>query len=230
MQTPPPPTQQQAEKAQQARHTAELAVAGMFVSSDSGGGGGSNESSSLQMVKILGILSVLAARAISNSFESRGRDKSLLDVRPDAEAVAEAVLRDAHANFMSLKHSDLPEEQKATLWATWAHSEVSNAIAEAVDDNFLARPEYQNKSLRKVWISRSDARVRPLHARLHGKVVATSDDFWRWPETGQRLRWPGDKSAPLEAVIGCRCIALLTWADQESVSRTIRKIVEHTAD
>lgn len=59
----------------------------------------------------------------------------------------------------------------------------------------------------KRWVSRHDDRVRPLHRQIDGESieVGSGKDFWRWPETGQRLGFPGDPRAPLDTIINCRC-------------------------
>lgn len=61
----------------------------------------------------------------------------------------------------------------------------------------------------KVWVSRGDTRVRPLHRRLHGKITEIGKPFHRWP-TGMSLGFPGDPSAPLDAIINCRCLLAFT--------------------
>lgn len=61
----------------------------------------------------------------------------------------------------------------------------------------------------KVWISRSDKKVRLLHRKLHGKPVALGEPFYEWP-TGQQLGFPGDPLAPLDATINCRCLLVVS--------------------
>lgn len=232
MQAPPPPspTQQQADRAQRARYAAETAILALFGSVEVGGGGGEDEQSILHGLKIAAILAALTSAIVLTSFRRSGDSTaSVLVGKPDPEQISEALLSEAQSEFSSLLTSDLTDEQRAVLWATWAHSRVSDEIASAVN-----RGEFPNEftdrgmRLKKIWISRSDAKVRPLHVKLHGKSVPVDADFWRWPETGQRLRWPGDRQAPPDATIGCRCVCLLSWANQDAVSETIRRITEQT--
>lgn len=231
MQNPPPPSQQQAADAQQARYAAETAILELFQATEtSGEGSEEGDDSSLHAVRIAIILAVLSAAITYSSFRHPDdRTKSLLLDKVDHDGVAEGALFAAQSAFNALLGSELTDEQRAVLWATWAYSETAQRIAEAVDSGLISH-EFADRGLglKKVWISRSDGRVRPLHAKLHGKTVSTSKDFWRWPLTGQRLRWPGDRDAPADAVIGCRCVCLLSWAKQGEVSETIRKIVDRT--
>lgn len=213
----PPPTQQQADEAQQARYAAEVAVLALFVSVGGGGGEGEEEESSLHGFKIAAIVALLSAGIISASFRIPQQESAA-----ENEVIAERVVEDAQNVFQELSGSELTDEQAAVLWATWAYSRTADEIAEAFSG------EVAGKTLKKVWISRSDAKVRALHAKLHGRTIPTSEDFWRWPDTGQRLRWPGDLEAPTDATIGCRCVCLLTWADENDVSTTIRKIIAET--
>lgn len=233
MQNPPPPSQQQAEAAQRARYAAEAAIRSLISArstSTSSGEGSGGQSSSLHAVKIGMILADLSRSIKRTSFRystDRG-DSLLLSEIPDDE-VAGAVLTEAQRAFERLAGSELPDDQAAVLWATWAHSRTADEIARIINSGTVEH-EFSGTGLvlKKVWISRSDRRVRALHTKLHGKVVNTDTDFWRWPGTGQRLRWPGDVEAPLEATAGCRCVSLLTWADQDGVSTTIRRFVEDT--
>lgn len=230
MESPPPPSQRQAEEAQRARFAAETAILSLFRSVGTGAGGGENEPSILRSMRIAAILSALSAAIVVVSFRHpQDRTRSLLLAQPDHKQVSERLLFDAQSDFNRLVASDLTDEQKAVLWATWAHSRVSDEVARAVDSGELPH-EFSDNNLRlkKIWISRSDGRVRPLHVKLHGRAVLAEGDFWRWPDTGHRLRWPGDREAPPEATIGCRCVCLLSWANQGSVSETIQRIKEST--
>ncbi len=228
---PPPPTQKQAAKAQQVRHAAELAALALFAFDEDGSGSGEDEWSIIDAVKITAILVALSAGIVLASFHKRGsKSKTLLLSKPDHEQIAENVLPDAQKAFKELLSSELTDEQRAVLWATWIYSKTADEIAAAVDRGDIANEfTEQGLGLSKIWISRSDARVRSLHVKLHGRTVPVSEAFWRWPGTSQRLRWPGDEDAPADATIGCRCVSLLTWAKPSDVSGTIKKIVRHTA-
>lgn len=232
METPPAPTQQQADEAQQARFQAENAILALFNASAIGGGSSENDVSILKSLKIAVILTALVGAVVAVSFRHpRDRSKSLLLVKPDSEQISDRMLSEAQSVFNKLAVSDLSNAQRAVLWATWAHSRASDEVAEAINSGDIPH-EFSDgamgRKLKKIWISRSDGRVRPLHVKLHGQAISVENDFWRWPATGQRLRWPGDREAPAEATIGCRCVCLLSWATQEEVSESIRRIVEHT--
>lgn len=229
MQVPPPPSQQQAVEAQQARYAAESAVLPLFVASETGSGESEDDFSTLHAIKIAAILTALSAAIVYVSFRHpRNRSRSLLTTKPDNDQISQNMLAEAQQVFKDLNKSELPDKQKAVVWATWAYSRTADEIAKVINSGEISHGfSDQRLKLKKVWISRSDRRVRPLHVRLHGRAVPTPDDFWRWPHTGQRLRWPGDREAPLDATIGCRCVCLLTWATQEGVSETIKKITDY---
>lgn len=211
---------------QQARFAAEQAVLALFAGAGDGGGGGEEESSALHAVKMLPILALLTTAIIVISFRHpRDRTKTILTVEPNPDEIAESVLPDAQRAFSRLMDSELSDEQKAVLWATWMFSRTADEIAAFVNSAEGGNP-FGEAVLKKIWISRSDARVRPLHLKLHGRAVPVSEDFWRWPHTGQRLRWPGDIDAPLDATMGCRCVCLLSWASEDSISERIKRVIE----
>jgi hypothetical protein len=71
----------------------------------------------------------------------------------------------------------------------------------------------------KIWISRGDARVRKLHRELHGGTVPLDAPFVEWGP--QRLDFPGDPRAPLDAIVNCRCIMALS-PTKRGVQETLR--------
>lgn len=56
--------------------------------------------------------------------------------------------------------------------------------------------------VRKTWISREDAVVRPAHAAAHGQTVEVLDPF---VVGGENLMHPGDSNASAKNRINCRC-------------------------
>lgn len=227
---PAPPTKRQADEVHRARHAMEVAAFDLLSSKETGSGSGRSDESAVQAVKIAGILQPMAALIVNMLSESLGaqeRDVLLADVDP--KEVANSVVSDAQDDFERLVKSELSDAQKAALWATSAHSSISNAAAEIINNRLGHGFPSTGSTLKKVWVSRSDTRVRDLHVKLHGRTIPFDADFWRWPHTGERLRWPGDSEAPPDATIGCRCITMLTWATQDEVSSTIRRIVRRTS-
>lgn len=97
-------------------------------------------------------------------------------------------------------------EQAARSLATQAASLAAEDAAQVVAPALARVAELEGTlQLRKVWITRGDKRVRPLHRRLHGVPAQLDEAFWRWPVTGQRLRFPGDPAAPVGETANCRC-------------------------
>lgn len=74
-------------------------------------------------------------------------------------------------------------------------------------------------------MSHGDTRVRELHRRLHGKVRPAGEPFYAWTGTGQKLRYPGDPEAPLDATMGCRCSLWFAWsADADAVEEALTPV------
>lgn len=96
------------------------------------------------------------------------------------------------------------QRNAARALATTMFNSVSHAVGSSLPDGEDTPP------MRKVWITRKDKKVRALHRRLHGRSKALDADFWRWPLTGQRLRYPGDPLAPLDATVNCRCVLVMS--------------------
>lgn len=108
-----------------------------------------------------------------------------------------------------------PSQETVKRWAemigrtaaTRAAAEVAITMAEPIQD--LLEME-----LRKMWVSRGDSRVRPLHRKLHAKTKKMGEPFWQELGTGRELRYPGDPRAPIGQVANCRCALFLARADE----------------
>ena len=89
---------------------------------------------------------------------------------------------------------------------------ANEAVGELTEQIALDLQEVvpEGKLVFKTWITRQDNRVRPLHAMLNFRTVQMGSDFWRWPLTGERLAYPGDIRAPIDATANCRCFMVLT--------------------
>jgi hypothetical protein len=113
--------------------------------------------------------------------------------------------------------------QASRSLATQTASEVVNEAAEVLTPTSKSVTEVieLGDGWKKLWISRGDSRVRELHRKLHGQPVKSGQAFWRWPLTGEEIRYPGDPTAPLSERINCRCV--MFWvpvevSDEEIVS------------
>lgn len=60
-------------------------------------------------------------------------------------------------------------------------------------------------AVRKVWNTAHDKRVRDTHRALDKDSVGLDEEFVS--PSGARLRYPGDKRAPIGEIINCRCNA-----------------------
>lgn len=65
----------------------------------------------------------------------------------------------------------------------------------------------------KTWHTRLDARVRVSHQSLEGQTVSITEPFRDF--LGVKLQYPGDRSAPIETWINCRCT--LSFSDQKDL-------------
>ena len=57
---------------------------------------------------------------------------------------------------------------------------------------------------KKEWFTAKDEEVRPLHRKMHGKIINVSDP-WVFSD-GNTLCYPGDLEGPDHLVVNCRCI------------------------
>lgn len=89
---------------------------------------------------------------------------------------------------------------------------ISDIIAHHVVDSVVTAgaPEGWVKQ----WVSQQDDRVRTTHREANGEVVPTSEKF---TVGGAQMEGPGDLTAPVDEIAGCRCF-LLFGPDRESLT------------
>jgi len=93
-----------------------------------------------------------------------------------------------------------------TRLTTWANGLAEHAAAATVEgaryEAAEAAPGVARDDVRRQWITRKDAKVRPTHMEAHGQMRQLGEDF----KVGTAaLRFPGDPQGPIEETANCRC-------------------------
>lgn len=185
-------------------------------------------------------------RALTSHPLTRGKISEQAQERADALVSTVAEWSTEHVATLSTtgRPTALPDrawaEQASRTLATQASSWVSEDAARVVSEVMpTLTPELADSTgladglgegWTKIWISRSDSRVRPLHRKLHGTAVPTEKSFWKWPLTGKQLRYPGDPAAPIGERINCRCFLWHVPATVELSEITEALAPEDTTD
>lgn len=223
METPPPPADAEAQ-AEQAHSAAEQAL--FIFLAISIVNGEPDEDSDLHVLRhvVIGLVKGI----LSASFGHTG-SKQVGTFLPDPVTIANTVApellvqaRDIRRAVQDPEHP-VNRRQAAAALASSAYGRVADALAQV-----LSKPStlLDRTRLKKVWLTRRDTKVRPLHRKLHGQSRLVKKDFWRWPATGQALGWPGDPRAPLDATAGCRCTCLLSWSPQVDIDKVVLPLPE----
>lgn len=240
-QPPPPPPADLEEQASAIRTAAEIAALALFVSAvmddDEPGAADVAVIRSIFGDLIRGI--AIAALMSAGPAPDRRRGELLSPVStivddlvellsrrhsPDIDALIKMVqtIRQSNRDAPPRDPGELSlARESARNFATWAYGRAIEAVATTIEP-----PPWLISSfgLKKTWITQHDGRVRPLHRRLHAKTVGWDKDFWRFPTTGQVLRYPGDPLAPLSATIGCRCMCWLSFSKKDELTPMIRDL------
>lgn len=215
-QAPPPEAEQEAVAA---RDAAEQAALILLAASVVAGEEESETQADFDLNLIRRMVSRLVRGIWRSMFGSRQVEfPTAVDPERIGEQVARAVEMDVLQHVRQLRKAE-DQTVAATSLATSVYGMVAQELAEQVPT-----PVGVDTKLRKTWLSVGDQRVRDLHRRLHGRTRLNQSDFWRWPVTGQRLRFPGDPEAPIEATARCRCVLLLSWATDEQLKQLIKPL------
>ena len=99
------------------------------------------------------------------------------------------------------KVTNMSYNRAATIARTERTRVQGEARMEAIKD--INRQRKGQKRYRKQWVARIDKRTRDTHSALSGDVVRANEYFHS--ESGAKLMYPGDPTAPAAEVINCRC-------------------------
>lgn len=223
---PPPPPNDLEQQAADIRNAAELAALALFVSTDELTPHDERLVAQVVTDLVNGLSSATlgALGTLIKGSTVTAIAKSIVDAiqQPHLDELEEIVagIRKANAAAPARDPGELSlARQGARNFATQAYAFAIEHVA-----SHLPSLADAGLTLKKTWVSQGDSRVRPLHRRLHGRTTPIDGDFWRWPATGQRMRFPGDPLAPLDATIGCRCLCWLSWSKPGELSKAVRTL------
>lgn len=217
---PAVPSRAEAEASAQSRQDLEQLAAALYAAALArarGAGGSKQVGAAADALARAAKLSAIALIVAGISHHERAKrlveDRLGIDEPPtpgDARALrldAESWARDV------VKEKGEPEadDRAAELRARTIATRVAAERALAAQDALVKELGLGKGALRSAWVSHGDTRVRALHRTLHGKVRRPGEPFYTWTATGQKLRYPGDPEAPLDATMGCRCSLWFAW-------------------
>jgi hypothetical protein len=140
---------------------------------------------------------------------------SVAALPPPVKAKIERRTAELAAELAKDAVASAPADAEPSHWAeTRARTAATTAVSRSVLETAPLVAELEGVELNKVWVSRGDERVRPLHRDLHGKAVPLDQPFWRELSSGSKLSYPGDPDGPPGQVYGCRCFIWLGRADE----------------
>ena len=223
---PPPPPSNLEQQAADIRNAAEIAALGLFVSTA--------EMTAYDLRLMEQIVDDLVNALTSTTLGAVGSIIKGSTIATIAKAAVDAVTEGQMAELEDIvigirkANAAAPARDpgELSLARQGARNFATQAYAFAVEHVGKHLPTFEGTglTLKKTWVSQGDSRVRALHRRLHGRTTPIEGDFWRWPGTGQRLRFPGDPLAPPDATIGCRCLCWLSWSKPGELSKAVRTL------
>jgi hypothetical protein len=98
-----------------------------------------------------------------------------------------------------------PDGSGAAGTQSWAER-LSSMISTSLLQEAREKAAIESGSSQKVWISRSDNKVRPMHRDFHMQKKRALQPFKYPPDI--EIMYPGDRSAPPNSWVRCRCVLL----------------------
>lgn len=145
------------------------------------------------------MLENLDRRALDSQLRDRRLDPQLENAielrRPLTDLQIETQIERQRANAIDLRAETIARTESLTMLSI-AQDE---AIAQMVDDV----PGLDSSNVTRVWNVTLDSRTREFHASMEGQEVGLDEPFV--DGQGNELMYPGDRDAPPETVINCRC-------------------------
>jgi hypothetical protein len=85
-----------------------------------------------------------------------------------------------------------------------ARTELTQAENTGAYEGYKALDEVSDRKIRVRWLAKRDGRSGDRHhERMHGKEVSVGKKFTT--PLGNKMRYPGDPTAPIEELANCRC-------------------------
>lgn len=132
----------------------------------------------------------------------------LLSGNEDKSSILRTALGAIFAELMGRRRRVIAEQEAQTAYNAGVYLAAARAARMAAERAEAdGRPQTQQPSLMKRWVTQRDTKVRSQHRTLEGKRVPFADGF---KVDGHSLRFPGDPLAPAHLTINCRC--KLRWA------------------
>jgi hypothetical protein len=100
-----------------------------------------------------------------------------------------------------------------TRAATIARTETHSATSAAQDSYHRKVSDSYGVTMKKQWVSTSDARTRRNHSAMNGAIVEMDEDFLM-PD-GARMKHTGDPRGGAANVVNCRCVILYVDSEDE---------------
>lgn len=147
----------------------------------------------------------LASDSPEDTFHNTLRDKRFDAAVRRAIASGTPVPADLQAKMVTAYRNRALRYRAETIARTEALSALHQAQNEAYQQTIDAG-QVQAKSVKKIWRSAYDDRVRDTHRAMSGESVGMHEPFVS--PRGARLLFPGDTSqgAPASEVVNCRCV------------------------
>ena len=142
------------------------------------------------------------ATASPKALERALRDKRFDRAIQKAIKTGEPIPADTQAAMVRSYRNRALRYRGETIGRTEALTSLHKA-ADLSTRQAIAKGQFTEKQVRKVWRSAGDDRVRETHRALNGESVGL-DELFQSP-SGAQLAFPGDPSAPAAEVIQCRC-------------------------
>lgn len=150
----------------------------------------------------------------------RARSQELSDVQDqnlqpyDAETRAN-VATNVFRNLLLARVTTIAttETQAAAEASKFTEAEVANFKQPTINALLASALNQEND---KTWTAILDSVTRDTHVDADGQTVPASGFFI---VGGYRMRFPGDRSAPIEEWINCRCCSVYTMSDDALMRR-----------
>jgi hypothetical protein len=124
-------------------------------------------------------------------------------------AAAPVVKRDAEGKPIYRATAGL--DQGGMNWADRMKRDARTAATGLDGTITLAAMRTQGVETKR-WVTRRDERVRPAHAGADGQTVPVSEPFI---VGGYSMMHPGDRNAPIDLTVNCRCIMISGTLDKD---------------
>ena len=136
-------------------------------------------------------------------------------------------LTDAEIDGIMRKYHNNIDRYRGELWARTEMLSAMNAAQDESYQQMIDETGIDPNRVVKIWDATLDDRTREDHANANNQRRFKDEKF---DVGGAKMKYPGDRNAPLSQVANCRCLLIMDLLEQDAILSDIESMTDDELD